>query len=126
MAWTVAIVVASGTLPLGMPLATAVSAAIASFVIVVASRVPLLSIAPAAFYGFASTFAYASLAPGAFTISAAAKLGGHNALVVVPASLLIGTALGAAHGCLAKVLAAGRTETMPRRAIRLDGSPVTH
>ena len=125
MAWIVAIVVASGTLPLGVSLASAVSAAIASFVIVLASRVPLVSVVPAAFYGFASTFAYASLAPGAFAISAAAKLDGHNALVVVPASLLIGTALGAAHGWLAKVLAAVRTEMMPRRAIRLDGSPVT-
>jgi hypothetical protein len=122
MASAVAIFVASGTLPLGVAPATAVSAAIASFVIVVASRVPLLSVVPAAFYGFASTFAYASLAPGAFAIRAATKLGAQNALVVVPISLLIGTGLGVAHGWLAKVLAAGETEAAPRRALRLDGS----
>jgi hypothetical protein len=126
MAWTVALVVASGTLPLGVPLATAVSAAIASFVIVVASRVPLLSIVPAAFYGFASTFAYVSLAPDAFTISALTKLGGQNALAVVPLSLLMGTGLGVAHGWLAKLPVAGETGAEPRRAIRLDGSILAH
>lgn len=124
MAWAVAIVVASDVLALGVPLATAASAAIASFTIVVASRVALLSVVPAAFYGFASTFAYVSLAPGAFTISAMTELGWQNPLAAVPISLLIGTALGVAHSRLAKVLAAGAA--LPRRGIRLDGSITSH
>jgi hypothetical protein len=126
MAWTVALVVASGTLPLPAPLAIAVTAALASFVIVMVSRVPLLSIVPAAFYGFASTFAYVSLAPGAFTVSALTGLGGQNALAVVPISLLVGTGLGVAHGWLAKVLATDGTGAAPQRALRLDGSTLAH
>lgn len=124
MAWIVVIAVASGSLSLGVLPATAVSAAIASFVIVLASRLPLLSIVPAAFYGFASTFAYASLVPAAFAFGAGTMPDARNALVVLPASLLIGTALGAAHGWLATVLAAGPAKAMPKRALRLDGSPV--
>jgi hypothetical protein len=124
MAWAVALVVAAGTMPLSATLATAISAGIASFLIVLGSRVPLLSVVPATFYGFASTFAYLSLAPGAFTIGAMTTLGCRNAIVAVPISLLIGTALGAAHGRLAQLVIAGETGPAPPRALRLDGSPV--
>src|SRR5262245_61236310 len=57
MAWAVAIVVAAGALPLGTSLATAITAGIASFLIVLASARPVLSVVPATFYGFAATFA---------------------------------------------------------------------
>jgi hypothetical protein len=70
MAWMVAIVVATDALPLSMPLATAISAGMASFLIVIASRMSCLSVVPVTFYGFASMFAYFSLAPGAVTIGA--------------------------------------------------------
>lgn len=104
MAWIVAIVVAAGALPLPTPLATAISAGIASFLIVIASRTRLLCVVPATFYGFASTFAYLSLQPGAFTLGAMTALSPKNALVTVPISLLIGTGLGIAHGALAGAL----------------------
>jgi hypothetical protein len=107
MAWMVAIVVATGALPMSVPLATAVSAGMASFLIVIASRVAYLSIVPATFCGFASTFAYLSLTPGAFTIGAMITPGWKNAIVSVPISLLVGTGLGMVHGRLAKVIAAG-------------------
>jgi Protein of unknown function (DUF1097) len=121
MAWMVAIVVATGALPLSVPLATAISAGMASFLIVIASRVTYLSVVPATFYGFASTFAYLSLAPGALTIGAMITPGWKNAILSVPISLLIGTGLGMVHGWLAKVLAAGATEAAPRRALSLGG-----
>jgi hypothetical protein len=121
MAWMVAIVVATGALPLSVPLATAISAGVASFLIVIASRVTYLSVVPATFYGFASTFAYLSLAPGAFAISAMITPGWKNVIVSVPISLLVGTGLGMVHGWLAKVLAAGGTEAVPRRALSLGG-----
>jgi hypothetical protein len=124
MAWAVAVVVAAGTLPLSASLATAVTAGIASFLIVLASAGPILSIVPATFYGFASTFAYLSLVPGAFTINAMTGLNLKNAIVAVPLSLLIGTGLGIAQGWMASVLAAGKTRVAPARALRLDGSPV--
>lgn len=122
MAWAVAVVVAAGILPLSASLATAVTAGIASFLIVLASAGPILSIVPATFYGFASTFAYLSLVPGAFTINAMTGLN-WNTIVALPISLLIGTGLGIAQGWLARVLAAD-ARAAPARALRLDGSPV--
>jgi hypothetical protein len=124
MAWAVAVIVAAGILPLSASLATAVTAGIASFLIVFASAGPILSIVPATFYGFASTFAYLSLVPGAFTINAMTGFNWKNAIVAVPISLLIGTGLGIAQGWLARVLAAGHARAVPARALRLDGSPV--
>jgi len=121
MAWAVAISVAYGTLPLSVPQATAIAAAVASFLIVIASRLPLLSVVPATFYGFASTFAYASIVPGAFAAGAAIRLDAQSPLLIVPASLLIGTGLGVAHGKLAALLAAGRSDAVPARAVRLTG-----
>jgi hypothetical protein len=89
-----------------------------------ASAGPILSIVPATFYGFASTFAYLSLVPGAFTINAMTDFNFKNAIVAVPISLLVGTGLGIAQGWLARVLAAGHARATPARALRLDGSPV--
>jgi len=120
MAWAVALIVAARILPLSAPLATAVAAGVASFLIVRASAKPMLSIVPATFYGFASTFAYLSLAPGAFKMSAMMELGGHNALFVVSTSLLIGTGLGVAQGRVAKIILGGSHDTL--RALRPDGS----
>jgi Protein of unknown function (DUF1097) len=124
MAWVVAFVVLAGMLPLNAPLATAIAAGIASFLIVMASAGRILSVVPAAFYGFASTFAYLSLVPKAFTIGAMTNLGWENAIVAVPTSLLIGTGLGIGHGWLARVLVAGETSAAPQRGLRADGSPV--
>ena len=124
MAWAVALVVTAGTLPLNTPLATAVTAGIASFLIVLASAAPILSTVPATFYGFASTFAYLSLVPGAFTMNAMTAFDWENIIVAMPISLLIGSCLGIAQGRLAQALAAGKTATA--RNLRLDGSPVLH
>ena len=120
MAWLVAISVVSGALPLSTSLTTAICAGIASFLIVMASRIPCLSIVPATFYGFASTFAYLSLSPSAFTMSALTTPDWSNAILCVPISLLIGTGLGMVHGWLAKVLAVG--SAAPGRALSLGGA----
>jgi hypothetical protein len=121
MAWAAAITVAGGALPLISPLAMAVASGVASLLIVLASAAPILSIVPATFYGFASTFAYLSLAPGAFTINALTAVNWENAIVAMPVSLLIGTCLGIAQGRLSQVLVA--SETTAARNLRLDGSP---
>jgi hypothetical protein len=126
MAWAAAMVIAAGTLQLGTSLATAVAAGIASFLIVLASAGPILSIVPATFYGFASAFAYLSLVPEAFTIREMAGFNWDNVIVTVPISLLIGTGLGVAQGWLARVLVAGEIGIASRRAIHLDGSLVGH
>jgi hypothetical protein len=95
--------------------AAAVSAAIASFAIVLASATPLLSVVPATFYGFASTFAYVSLAPGASSIEALTRPDAQNVLVTLPVSLLIGSVLGVAHGWLAKRLSGAQLNVTTRQ-----------
>jgi len=121
MAWVVAIVVAANALPLGPPVATAVSAGIASFVIVLASRLRYFAVVPATFYGFASTFAYLSVAPAASTMGALTMFGWNNVLVAVPISLLTGTGLGIMHGWLAKFLATAGPKAVPGHPARLGG-----
>jgi hypothetical protein len=106
MAWLVALIVAAHLLPLNTTASTAIVAGIASFLIVMASRAPLLSVVPATFYGFASTFAYLSLSAGAFTFGTLTSFGWSNAIFSVPVSLLIGTGIGIVHGRLATALAA--------------------
>jgi hypothetical protein len=117
MAWLVAVLVTARLLPLNMSLATALIAGIASFLIVMASRIRSLSVVPATFYGFAAAFACLSLSPGAFTLAALTEFDAKNVLLTVPASLAIGTGLGVIHGWLAKVLAAD-----DGRSVRLDRS----
>ena len=105
MAWLVAIVVAARVSPVSTTLSMAAVAGLASFLIVIASRTPLLSVVPAAFYGFASTFAYLSHSAAAFTLDALTSISLQNAFFSVSASLLIGTAIGLVHGRLAGALA---------------------
>jgi hypothetical protein len=101
MAWAVAAAAASGMIPLNATVATAICAGIASFFIVLAAWTSILSVVPATFYGFASTFVYLSLAPGASTIQALTAARFENVLVTMPVSLLIGTGIGIAHAKLA-------------------------
>jgi hypothetical protein len=109
MAWLVGILVAAGYLPVGATASTALAAAAASFLIVLASRIAALSVVPASFYGFAATFAYLGSSPTAFSPAALTAFDWRNALACVAASLLIGTVLGALHGLLANALAASTT-----------------
>jgi len=120
VAWLVALVVAAQLLPLNTTASTAIVAGIASFLIVMASCSALLSVVPATFYGFASTFAYLGLSPNASTVSAITTPGWSNAILCLPISLLIGTGLGMVHGRLAKVLAAG--SAVPGRALSPGGA----
>jgi hypothetical protein len=105
MAWLVAVIVAAHLLPASVAASTAIVAGTASFLIVMASRTALLSVVPATFYGFASTFAYLSLASGAFALEALTSFSWRNVVVSMPASLLIGTGLGILHGRLANFIA---------------------
>ncbi|WP_298255882.1 DUF1097 domain-containing protein [Bradyrhizobium sp.] len=105
MAWLVAVIVAAHVLPANAVLSTAIVAGAASFLIVIASRTALLSVVPATFYGFASTFAYLSLSSEAFTTRMLTSFGWSNVIVSVPVSLLIGTGLGIVHARLANVIA---------------------
>ena len=74
-----------------------------------ASRFEPFNNVPAAFYGFASAFAFLTLTPQASSISAMTRWNLENVLVAVPVSLLIGSALGALQG-----IVAGRLSTVSR------------
>lgn len=106
MAWIVAVSVAGEWLHLRSSVSSALAAGVASFFIVLASRFELLSNVPATFYGFASAFAFVTLAPNAFSMAAMTRGNLNNVLLVVPVSLLIGSGLGALHGYLAGRLTA--------------------
>jgi Protein of unknown function (DUF1097) len=126
MAWLVALTVADGLVPFGSDLSSAVAAAVASLLIVLASAVPLVSSVPSTFCGFASTFAFLTLVAGADTTGKLTSLGWGNAGIAVAVSLVIGTGLGIAHGELARlmtVLTGERRALKPR--LRLDGASVS-
>jgi hypothetical protein len=120
MAWIVAVSVAGEWLHLRSSVSSALAAAVASFFIVLASRFELLSNVPATFYGFASAFAFVTLAPNAFSMAAMTRGNLNNVLLVVPTSLLIGSGLGALHGYLAGRLTAPEHLAPGIRTVRLS------
>jgi hypothetical protein len=120
MAWLVAISVAGDWLHLRASVSSAIAAGIASFFIVLASRFEWLSNVPATFCGFASSFAFLMLSPGAFSMTAMTRADLGNVLVVVPISLLVGSILGAVHGFLAGKLTAAQHLAPGKTTVRLS------
>jgi hypothetical protein len=106
MAWLVALVVATGVIPLPGPDISALAPAVASFIIVWVSRYAPFSNVPATFYGFASAFAFLLLSARAFSVSAMTAPNLNNVLICVPVSLLMGSLLGVVHQQFAAVLTA--------------------
>jgi len=123
MAWLVAIVVAGGLLPWSSDVSSAIAAAIASVLIVLASAASALSSVPSTFCGFASMFAFLTLVKGADSTHNLGSIGWGNAGIAVAVSLLIGIGLGVAHGQLARLFTASPRRPETRKAhVRLDGS----
>ena len=119
MAWLVALVVAGGVVPIADSIASAVAAAVASFIIVCVSRYLPFSNVPATFYGFASAFAFLLLVPRAFSMEAMTANDLRNVLICVPVSLLIGSVLGVMHQQFASLLTAPEQRPLPPVATRL-------
>jgi len=123
MAWLVAVVVAEGSLPWSSEVSSAFAAAIASLLIVLASRIRAVSSVPSTFCGFASTFAFLALVTRAGATHKLLSLGWGNAGVAFAVSLVIGNALGSAHGELARLLTASSHQSAnPNARVPLDGS----
>jgi uncharacterized protein DUF1097 len=120
MAWLVAVIVAEGWLHLRSSVSSAIAAGLASYLIVLASRFEPFSNVPATFYGFASAFAFLTLTPQAFSISAMTRWSLKNVLVAVPVSLLIGSALGILQGFVAGRLATAGHGDAVSRPLRLS------
>ena len=121
MAWLVAVTVARGLLPWSPDVSSAVAAAVASFLIVLASAAQVVSSVPSTFCGFASTFAFLTLVKGAATTGKLTSASWGNAGIAVAVSLVIGVGFGIVHGELARLLGP-RKRAMAR--VRLDGSPI--
>jgi hypothetical protein len=119
MAWLVALIVAKDVLPLPSTAASGIAAGIASFVIVFVSRLTPFCDVPATFYGFACAFAFLLMMPNAFSIDALTSFAWRNAMVCIPPSLLIGSALGVIHQRLALLLTATDQKPANPSAVRL-------
>ncbi|MDN4546990.1 DUF1097 domain-containing protein [Pseudomonas sp. C32] len=94
MAWVFALCLASGLLIFPVPIVAASLVAILAPCMIWASKLPLLSVVPATFYGFAASFAYLAQTPGKFTLETITSISLENVLIVVPASVCIGVGLG--------------------------------
>jgi len=123
MAWLVAATVADRLLPWSPDVSSAVAAAVASFLIVLASKAPVVSSVPSTFCGFASTFAFVTLVKGAAATGQLTSASWGNAGIAVAVSLAIGVGFGIVHGELARLLGQRKGEAA-RARVRLDGSPV--
>jgi hypothetical protein len=121
MAWLVAVTVAGGLLPWSPDVSAAIAAATASLLIVLASAASVVSSVPSTFMGFASTFAFVTLAPGAATTGQLTSASWANAGIAVAVSLVIGIGLGFTHGELAGLFSPHKGEAA-RARVRLDGS----
>lgn len=120
MAWLVALVAAVNVVPISSSNASALAAAVASFIIVWVSRYLPFSNVPATFYGFASAFAFLLLVPGAFSMEAMTAKDLHNVLICVSISLLIGSLLGVVHQRFASLLTAPEQRSQQPPATRLS------
>jgi hypothetical protein len=123
MAWLVAATVAERLLPWSPDVSSAFAAAAASFLIVLASKTPVLSSVPSTFCGFASTFAFLTLVKGAASTSQLTSASWGNTGIAVAVSLVIGVGFGIVHGELARLLGTRQGKAATAR-VRLDGSPV--
>lgn len=104
MAWLVAYPIAAGVVGLSVPLAAGGLVAIATPIIILASKLELLSVVPATFYGFASSFAFLVQTPGKFDPIAMTSTSLDNVLIVVTLSSIVGALLGVVHSRLAGIL----------------------
>lgn len=104
MAWLVAMPLALGAAGLPIPLAAAGLIAIVTPVIILGSKLPLLSVVPATFYGFATSFAFLVQTPGKLDAAVMTSVSLDNVMIVVSISLIAGAGLGVLHGKIAGAL----------------------
>jgi hypothetical protein len=105
-AWTAAVVI------LLIPLATALTlpvwagivVGLTVLVVVLAAHIPAFSVIPASVYGYASTFAFLLQTPQALTVESLTALNFGNALLIVPASMILGALFGYASAKLGGAL----------------------
>ncbi|WP_020683852.1 DUF1097 domain-containing protein [Marinobacterium rhizophilum] len=104
MAWLFALLITGGNFQIPLPVSAAVIVAVMAPIMIIASKMSLLSVVPATFYGFACSFAYLAQTPGMFTFEALTTVTISNVIFVVPFSLTIGVLLGSLQVFMSTVL----------------------
>ncbi|WP_028227864.1 DUF1097 domain-containing protein [Paraburkholderia ferrariae] len=103
LSWGMAVALISNILPFSTAINGAILVAAAVPLIIASSRWSALSITPAVFYGFASTFGFLVQTPGKLSLPALTEHGFNNPAIVVLMSMAIGVALGYLHVKLASI-----------------------
>lgn len=101
IAWVVAMIVSINPAEFPVPILAGMLVGISAAGIIWVSTVPILSIVPAVFYGFAASFAFLTLTPSAFSSEAMTSFSLNNVVISVGLSLVIGAVLGQIHAGLA-------------------------
>jgi hypothetical protein len=96
MAWLTAILLTKipSTAVLGFPAMAAITVSVAVVVLCLAARIPQLAAIPASVLGYSSTFAYLLQTPDKLTPEALMSFSFSNPLMVISASIVIGTYFG--------------------------------
>ncbi|MGZ8094898.1 MAG: DUF1097 domain-containing protein [Methylosarcina sp.] len=96
MAWLTAILLTNipSTAMLGFPLMAAITVTVAVIVLCLAARLPQLAAIPASVLGYSSTFAYLLQTPDKLTQDILLGVSFSNPLVIISASIIIGTYFG--------------------------------
>ncbi len=100
VAWLTAVIIINVPLAasLGLPLWGAIVVGISVAIVVWAAYIPAFATIPAAFFGYASTFAYLLQTPG--KLSNEVMLGGRldNPLIIISVSIIVGGIFGLCSG----------------------------
>ncbi|MBU2967324.1 DUF1097 domain-containing protein [Amphritea sp. 2_MG-2023] len=106
VAWLTALLVLanpSTAIPASMWVGLCVFASIVVYIS--ASKVAIFSSIPAVTFGYATTFAFLSQTPNAFSYNKMLSANFENVLIIVPISMVIGTFFAAGSGWLSGILA---------------------
>lgn len=112
-AWAAGMIVLSIPLAatLTLPIWAGIVVAGTVFVVVMAAHLSAFAIIPASVYGYASTFAYLLQTPDALSLTNLTSLSLSNALILIPASMILGAILGLISAKMGGLLVKPETAT---------------
>ncbi|MGE7991146.1 DUF1097 domain-containing protein [Pseudomonas sp. NPDC089554] len=106
VAWLVALLALANPFDaLPAPVWVGILVSLSVLLYILASPIPAFSSVPAVTLGYATTFAFLSQTPGAFTYPALLSISLHNALLIVLLSMSLGTGFAVASARLSSTLA---------------------
>lgn len=105
-AWVAAMIILSVPLAatLTLPVWAGIVVAGTVVVVVLAAHIPAFSVIPASVYGYASAFAFLLQTPKALSVETLTSATMSNALLIVPASMIVGAVFGLASAKIGGML----------------------